>query len=157
MTTETEEREAKEAAFARDQVHVEKTRRSLRRMSWALAAGFVAVIVILGGAVWESYRTSQREAGVFASLSATAFGQGFCDRALRLAVAGLPPGEGASPLSFRSRQLQGELSLFGSAPDCYFPIGINRAYGLGEQRGVQSGRISHRHGVLGHDRASVGR
>ena len=66
MTTETDEREAKEAAFARDRAHVEKTRRFLWRMSWALAAGFVAVIVILGSAVRESYQTWQREAGVFA-------------------------------------------------------------------------------------------
>ena len=69
-------------------------------MSWALAAGFVAVIVILGSAVWESYRTSQREAGVFASLSATAFAQGFCDRALRLAIAGLPPARALLPYYF---------------------------------------------------------
>ena len=130
MTTETEEREAREAAFARDQAYVEKTRRFLRRMGWALAAGFVAVIVILGSAVWESYQTWQREAGVFASVSATAFAQGFCDRALRLAIAGLPPGEGASPVMFRSQQLQGELSLFASAHDCYFRSALAGHMGL---------------------------
>ena len=97
MTTETTERKSKEAELARDQVHVEKTIRILKRESWALAAGFVGVMLILGGTVWGSYRTSQREARVFASVSATAFGQGFCDRALRLAVAGLPPDEGAFP------------------------------------------------------------
>ncbi len=105
MTTETAEHDLKEAEQARDQVHVEKTRRFQKRARWAPAAGFLGVIFILGGTVWGSYRTSQREARVFASISATAFGQGFCDRALRLAVAGLPPDEGAFPLSFRSRQL----------------------------------------------------
>ena len=130
MTTETDEREAKEAAFARDRAHVEKTRRFLWRMGWVLAAGFVAVIVILGSAVWESYQTWQREAGVFASVSATAFAQGFCDRALRLAIAGLPPGEGASPVMFRSQQLQGDLSLFASAHDCNFRFVLAGHVGL---------------------------
>jgi hypothetical protein len=81
-------------------------------------------MVILGGAVWGSYQTSQREARVFASVSATAFGQGFCDRALRLAVAGLPPDKGAFPISFRSRQLQGQLSFFETARECHFRLAL---------------------------------
>src|SRR5271169_6028483 len=99
MSTETAEREVKEAESAREPVNVEKTRRFLKRTSWGLAAGFIALIVILCGTLRESYMTSQREAGVFAGISATAFGQGFCDGALRLAVAGLPPSVGASPIS----------------------------------------------------------
>ena len=137
MTTETAEREAKEAAFAREQAAVAKARRFLKRTSWALAAGFIVVTAALGGAAWESYRTSQREAGIFASLSAAALAQGFCDRALRLAVAGLPPGDGASPLSFRSPQLQGALSFFASAHDCYF-----RAALIGHARLVDSAAFS---------------
>ena len=57
---------------------------------------------------------------MFASLSASAFAQRFCDRALRLAVAGLPPGEGASPLSFWSRELQGELAFSRPRPIAIF-------------------------------------
>src|ERR1700692_1520019 len=83
------------------------------------AIGAVGVLVALGSAMWASYRTSQREAAIFASLSATAFEQGFCDRALRLAVVGLPPMRGASPLSFSSTQLQGELLCCASKHDCY--------------------------------------
>jgi hypothetical protein len=86
----------------------------------AVAAIVAAVMVGLGRSVWESYQTSQREAAIFASLSATAFEQGFCDRALRLAIAGLPQSVGASPISFRSPQLEGDLSFFGSQHNCYF-------------------------------------
>src|ERR1700689_1731610 len=96
----------------------------LRRVGWAFVAGLLLALAALGGALWESYRTSQREAGIFASLAATAFEQGFCDRALRLAVAGLPPGRGASPLAFRSPQLQGALAFFASARDCHFQLAL---------------------------------
>jgi TIR domain len=102
---ETAEREAKEAALAREQAEVARTRRFQRRAGWALAGVFVAVIAILGGALWESYATSKREAAVLASAGAMVSGQGFCDRALRIAVAGLPAGKGASPVTYRSREL----------------------------------------------------
>ena len=95
-----------------------------------MAAGFIAAGAALSGAAWELYRTSQREAQIFASLSADAFQQGFCDRALRLAVAGLPPLDGAFPLSFRSPVLQGELSSFGSMQDCYFQLALAGHTGL---------------------------
>jgi WD40 repeat protein len=96
----------------------------------AVAAGFIAAGAALRGAAWESYRTSQREARIFASLSADAFKQGFCDRALRFAVVGLPPLDGAFPLSFRSPVLQGELSLFGSMHDCHFQLALAGHTGL---------------------------
>src|SRR5262249_22521394 len=89
-----------------------------------LAVGFLAAVAALGSAMRESYRTSQREAAIFASIGATAFAQGYCDRALRLTVAGLPPGAGASALWFRSPELQGDLALFASAHDCYFRLAL---------------------------------
>jgi len=110
--------------LARGVLHPEKIKRLPKSTILALGVGFIVVAAALGGAARESYRTSQREAQIFASLSAEAFRQGFCDRALRLAVAGLPPVEGASLLSFRSPVLQGELSLFGSAQDCYFQLAL---------------------------------
>ena len=116
--------------LARDTVTFDRIRRLPKTTIVALAAGFIAVGAALSGAGWESYRTSQREAQIFASLSAEAFKQGFCDRALRLAVAGLPPVEGASPLSFRSPVLQGELSLFGSMRDCHFQLALAGHTGL---------------------------
>ena len=124
MTTETMERETKEGAFTRERLRLEHTRKFLKKVSWALAIGFVVVIAALGIIRVESYRISQREAGVFASVSAAAFELGFCDRALRLSVAGLPPAKGSSPVLFRSPQLQGELSFFGSAHSCYFRLAL---------------------------------
>ena len=97
---------ARRLALAHGTLHVGRQRLS-KGTILAVAAGFIAVGAALSSA-WESYRTSQREASIFASLSADAFKQGFCDRALRLAVAGLPPLNGAFPLSFRSPILQGE-------------------------------------------------
>ena len=120
MTIETTGRNSNEAERTHDQARGEKIRIIQRATSWALAMGFVGVLAILGGTVWGSYVTSIREARVFASVSATAFGQGFCDRALRLAVAGLPPDEGAFPASFHSRQLQGQLSFFATALNVLF-------------------------------------
>ncbi len=93
MTTETPAREANEVALDRERAGVEKTKRLLNRLLWVLAAVFVALVVLGGaaavlvGTAVESYRTAEREAGIFASVGAAAFEQGFCDRALRLAVA----------------------------------------------------------------------
>jgi WD40 repeat protein len=122
---EMAEREAKEAALAREQAQVARTRKLQKRAGWALAAVFVAVMAVLVGVLWQSYQTSKREAAVFASAGQVAFDPaGICDRALRMAVAGLPPTEGASPISYRSRELQDDLSFFGSTHDCYFQLAL---------------------------------
>jgi hypothetical protein len=62
----------------RGEAPVQTTRRFQKKISWALAAAFIVMMAVLGGATWESYRTSEREAAVFGSVGATAFGQGFC-------------------------------------------------------------------------------
>jgi hypothetical protein len=124
MTHGPPPREANEVALERERAHVEKTRRFLNRLIWVLAVAFVGMAAVLVGTMLDSYRTAQREAGIFASVSAAAFEQGFCDRALRLAVAGLPPDAGRSPLSFQPRQLQGDLSFFASAHDCFFRLAL---------------------------------
>src|SRR5580704_13729750 len=107
-------------SLASRQVHVEKSRSPQRIARRGLAVVSVAGVAALSLATWQSYQTSKREAAIFASLSASAFAQHFCDRALRLAAAGLPPSEGAFPTSYRSLQLQGELAYFASSPDCKF-------------------------------------
>src|SRR5262245_52190740 len=122
--------ESRGVTLARGTTHVRKAARLSRTTILAVAGGLVVAGAALGGAAWDSYRTSQREAQIFASLSADAFRQGFCDRALRLAVAGLLPLNGASPLSFRSPVLQGELSLFGSMQDCHFQLALAGHTGL---------------------------
>src|SRR4029077_12954622 len=112
------------------QVHVEKIRRIQRIANRGLAIISVVGIAALSLATWQSYQTSKREAAIFASLSASAFSQRFCDCALRLVVAGLPPSEGASPASFRSPQLRGELANFASASDCKFRAALVGHTGL---------------------------
>jgi len=115
---EDDERNAERVRLARE-------RRNLRRVRWALTAFFVVVMAALGGALWQSYQTSKREAAVFASSSAIVSEQGFCDRALRLAVAGLPPSQGRSPLTFRSRELEDGLSRYASAETCRFSLAFS--------------------------------
>src|SRR5258707_4525370 len=66
------------------QAQVEKTIRLRRLARGALAVISVTGVVALSLATWLSYQTSKREAAIFASLSASAFAHGYCDRALRL-------------------------------------------------------------------------
>src|SRR5215469_1738117 len=105
-------------------------KQSVKKASWIFTVGAIAIIATLVEIIWLSHRTSQREAAIFASLSETAFAQGFCDRALRLVIAGLPPSQGASPLSFRSPVLQGDLSLFASGRGCFFQLALAGHAGL---------------------------
>jgi WD40 repeat protein len=124
VARENEEREIKETALRREQAQVARARKLQKRTGWALTAVFVAVIAALVAAFWQSHQTSKREASVFASAGATASRQGFCDHALRMVVAGLPPAKGRSPLTFISRELEGDLSLFASSRGCYFQLAL---------------------------------
>ena len=81
MTTETVERETKRKRRSPASSVTRAHEKIFKKVSWALAIGFVVVIVALGLIGVESYRTSKREAGVFASVSGAAFEQGLCDRA----------------------------------------------------------------------------
>src|SRR5580704_15544124 len=90
---------------------------------------FATAIAAFAGAIVESREAAKREARVFAGTAATAFHEGACDRALRLAVAGLP-GEGAVPFAVQSRPLQDDLSFFGSAHDCTFRLALAGHTGL---------------------------
>ena len=117
--------EAENAERVAEQTRLARERRNLRRARWALSIVFVVVMAALGGALWQSYQTSKREAAVFASSSAIVSEQGFCDRALRMAVAGLPPSQGSSPLTFRSRELEDGLSRYASAKECPFRVAFS--------------------------------
>ena len=64
MTTETPAREANEMALERERAHVEKTRRFLNRLIWALAVVFVGTMAVLAGTLAESYRNARREAAI---------------------------------------------------------------------------------------------
>ena len=75
-------------------------------------------MVAFVGALWQAYETSKREAAVFASEAQSAFSDGYCDRAMRFALAGLPPTRGAFPLAYFSGELDRDLLQYPSAYDC---------------------------------------
>ncbi len=53
-----------DAERSAERVRLTRERQNLRRVRWALAAFFVAVMAALGGALWQSYQTSKRDAAV---------------------------------------------------------------------------------------------
>jgi len=61
-----------------------------------LGAVFVVVMAALGGAFWQSFPDFEARSGDLRELAQAAFQRtGICDRAMRMAVAGLPSGKGA--------------------------------------------------------------
>ena len=115
-------RQKEDAEHSAERVRLAREKRNLRRVRWALTAFFVVVMAAFGGTLWQSYQTSKQAAAVFAGSSAIASEQGFCDRALRMAVAGLPPSQGSSPLIFRSRELEDDLSHYTNRKECPFKL-----------------------------------
>ena len=98
MDSETPKRPHDHTPVARERASVAKTSRTQTALilTAAVAVIFAAAIAAFAGAIVVSRQAAEREARVFAGTSANAFRDGACDRALRLAVAGLP-GEGALP------------------------------------------------------------
>jgi WD40 repeat protein len=112
---EEAERQAKEAALAREQ-------RNLRRARWALGIVFLLVMSVLAAALRGSYQASKQEAAVFSSASISAARTESCEGALRFGIASLPPARGASPLSYYWQGYADNLSIYASASDCYFQL-----------------------------------
>lgn len=140
---EAEENRAKEAALVREQTQIARTKKLQKRVSLALSAVFVAALITAALACWQYYSGSKSEAAAFASLSKTAYDQGFCDRAVRLAVAGLPPLRGASPLSYLSKELQGDLAIYGSPLNCPYRLGVTGHYAAFSPDGSRIATASH--------------
>ena len=114
----TASRTAQTERLHQEQEQVTRTKQFQRRAAWGLSGVFLLVILGAFATAWEARRTSAREALIFLSAAEVAFREGYCDRALRLAVAGLPP-PGATPLvSVRLPQLQVALARYAS--DCRF-------------------------------------
>jgi len=97
----TESRRAEQQRARVEREQLARTRRFQKRSAWALAAvaGLMAAGVV--ATAWQYHATSLRESNVLASIADKAFQDGYCDRALRYAVAGLPP-RGATPLVARN-------------------------------------------------------
>jgi WD40 repeat protein len=121
----TECRASEDAKRREEELRLARERRNLRRARRTLVALLIGVAAALAGAVWESVGTSRREAAVFASEADITFQQGYCDRALRLVIGGLPPPHGASPVAFLARSFEDALSRYVSANGCRFRAALS--------------------------------
>ena len=90
-----ESRRSEQARLERERQQVIRMQRTQRRLTWALIAAGLLVLLGLLAVSRTAIETSRREAVVFARESLAQFERGYCDRAIRLAVAGLPPPGGA--------------------------------------------------------------
>jgi hypothetical protein len=89
-------RRREDAERKAEQTRLVRERRNLRRARFALGAVFVVVMAALGGAFWQSFPDFEARSGDLRELAQAAFQRtGICDRAMRMAVAGLPSGKGA--------------------------------------------------------------
>jgi FOG: WD40 repeat len=102
-----------------------------RRFAWALGAATMLVLGFLGFALHQSYRTQVREAAVLTSLAQRAIHEGYYDRAMRIALQGLPP-KGAIPwISHWSQALEAKLAggamQSGLKTECRYQVHIASA------------------------------
>jgi hypothetical protein len=95
-------RRAEQVRLEREREQLMRIQRGQRRLAWALAVAAALVLFGLAAALQTARETSRREAVIFARESLAQFQDGYCDRAMRLAIAGLPP-PGASPLKVTSQ------------------------------------------------------
>jgi WD40 repeat protein len=83
-------REFETLRLGSEREQVARTRRFQRRSAWALSAVTVLVTLGLLATLMQSRHAYEREATVYSSLVHRAMKQGYYDRAMRLAVQGLP-------------------------------------------------------------------
>jgi WD40 repeat protein len=107
-------REGEQSRAQAEKQQLARTQRFQKRAAWALGTVAILLVIGLAAVLWQVRQTSRREASVFTSKAEDAFEQGYCDRALRLAVAGLPP-PGALPISYISTELEAALSRYATA------------------------------------------
>lgn len=113
------EAEAKRAEDALAAVKIEQARtaKTQRRLFWTLGAGAMAVAVGLFAAWWMQYQTILREAVVLTSAAQKAIDEQHYDRAMRIALQGLPhPGSGWLTPGWDTKEMRGlEAKLAGAA------------------------------------------
>jgi WD40 repeat protein len=102
------------AALSRAAAEQKARARAQRRAAWLIVAVALLMSATAAGVLWQVHATAQREARVFTRVGEAAFSNGYCDRTLRLAVAGLPP-PGATILSPVSPDLEAALSRYSAA------------------------------------------
>ena len=94
---------------------IEREKKSIRRTRWLQRVASALLVVIMMAAAWLSYTAAKRESQLFASKANDAFEQGYCDRAVRYAVAGLPL---RAALSVAIWSPDAEIALKKAALDC---------------------------------------
>jgi WD40 repeat protein len=115
LLREAEEAQREEAAaLAKADAEQKAKARAQRRSARLVWAVGVLAFLMLAGTLRQVHETALREARVFTSVAEAAFEDGYCDRALRLALAGLPP-PGATILSPDSPELDAALPRYSSA------------------------------------------
>jgi WD40 repeat protein len=94
----------------REQEQVARTARIQRRAAWSLAA--VAALIALGliAAAVQTRSASEQQARVLTSVADTEMQRGYFDRAMRMALQGLPPAGTVPWLKPASRDLEAKLS-----------------------------------------------
>ena len=112
-----ESRAGEQARAEKERQQAARTRRFQKRGAWALAG--VAVLVLGGmvAAMWQQRTTEIREAAVMTSLAHQANVDGLYDRAMRIALQGLPvPGAAPWSAGWDNRVMRGlEAKLVGGA------------------------------------------
>ncbi|MGO9475198.1 MAG: TIR domain-containing protein, partial [Rhodomicrobium sp.] len=80
----------REEALAHVDAEQKARAKAQRRGRYLAGAAALLALVLFGGALWQSRDTQRREALVMTSAAERAIQQGFYDRAIRIAVQGLP-------------------------------------------------------------------
>lgn len=99
---------AEAAALSREKA-VDRAARSQRRAGRLLLAIGVLLLAGIVAVLWQSRETSRREAAIFSALTTEAIREARYDRAIRFAVAGLPP-VGGTFLTPWSQELEAKLA-----------------------------------------------
>jgi hypothetical protein len=114
--TSAERRRLEEMAAAQDEkakalqaAEVAQRARALvqRRNSILVFGASILALGLLGGAVWQSLETQKREAKILTSLARSATEAGLYDRAMRIALQGVPK-PGATPLGLNWKDAAAE-------------------------------------------------
>src|SRR5262249_20078878 len=98
------------AEIEKERAQIARTRRFQKRSAWALAVVGVLVTVGIVAAAVQSRSVAQREAIVLTSLANRASEDGYHDRAVRIAVHGLPAAGSMPWIDPWSPELEAKLS-----------------------------------------------
>src|SRR5262249_40175392 len=109
------EKNAEAARIHREKQAIAQIRKVQRRMWAAMVAVATLTGIGIAALIWLGFSVNERESRLFASKARDAFELGYCDRAIRLAIAGLPL---RALFSFSVWSQEAEDELRKAANDC---------------------------------------